>query len=102
MRCTSSHAHVMHTSSPQPVITDLVRRGHQLLADLMTVNTGMGRAVRRWNDYESEHGHLPTGELRTLAGLLFDLATELDEHAGQFDRVGAGASPRRGVIRDFG
>lgn len=76
----------MHTGSQQPVITSGdIRRGHKVLADLMTMNTGMGRAVQRMNDYEAEHGHLPPDQLRTLAGLLYEVAGELDEYADQLD-----------------
>lgn len=57
------------------------RRGYEVLAHLMTVNTGMGHAVRRMNDFASEHGHLPVDELRTLAELLDAVAGELREYA---------------------
>lgn len=65
---------------------EAIRRGHQVLAHLMTVNTGMGHAVRRMNDFAIEHGHLPVDELRTLAELLDAVAGELREYADQLDR----------------
>lgn len=64
---------------------DDIRRGREVLGHLMTVNTGMGRAIQRMNDHETLHGHLPVDELRTLAVLLHEVAVELHEHADRLD-----------------
>ena len=63
-----------------------IRRGHQVLAHLMKVNTGLGGAVRRMHDHEAEHGHLPADQLRTLAGLLYEVAVEVHEYAAHLDQ----------------
>lgn len=65
---------------------DDMRRGRTVLAHLMTVNTGMGRAVQHMHDYEAEHGHLPPDQLRTLAVRLHKVAAEPHEYAEQLDR----------------
>jgi hypothetical protein len=38
------------------------------------------------HDHEAEHGHLPAGQLRTLAGRLYEVAAEVHEYAEQLDR----------------
>jgi hypothetical protein len=63
-----------------------LRRGHEVLGHVLTANTGMGRAVQRMHEYETEHGHLPADELRTLGGLLREIADELIEYADTLDR----------------
>lgn len=65
---------------------DDIRRGREVLGHLMTVNTGIGRMVQRMNDHEAAHGHLPVGELRTLAGLLTEIVVELVDYADRLDR----------------
>lgn len=58
-----------------------LRRGLEVLGHLMTVNTGLGHAIRRMHEYESAHGHLPPDTLRVLSGLLQEIVDELTEYA---------------------
>jgi hypothetical protein len=65
------------------------RRWHELLAHLATVNQGMGRSVQRLLAHEAEHGHIPADELRELAVLLYEVATEVADYADTLDRTAA-------------
>lgn len=80
------------------ITTDDIRRGHEVLGHLMTVNVGMGRALLRMNDYEAVHGQLPVRELRQLAGLLAEIAVEIGDYADRLVQPDRGFGEGSAVV----